>query len=326
MKEFDPSRRKFLDLSWKLGLVVASSLLLGKSDSAKLDEQSLDLENQAKKDYIEYLESLHLEYPLQQRISFDAQVLDLAEMTNQLLPVNVPDENKFQSFVPSVARTEERFFERPQWDIETLRKEVRRGPTDRPMVALTIDDGNFARHEILDILIAKKVGATLFLTGRVMDNDPEFLKRAVDEGFEIANHTWGHANLLSLNSRQIEEQILGGERSFSKIFLGATTSPYLRPPYGNYDSNIREIAVRLGFRLFLWTVSGDAGSMHAEQLLIWYLVRQIDNLKPNPWGAIILLHFTYKTAQFLPDLIDGLVNERGLKLVSLSELYSGGRV
>src|SRR5437867_3269534 len=82
------------------------------------------------------------------------------------------------------------------WTAETLRQVAKSGPEDRPLVGLTIDDGWTARDAVLDVLKDRNVQPTLFLTGRAVANDPNFIARAIDAGCEVGNHTMDHAWLL----------------------------------------------------------------------------------------------------------------------------------
>lgn len=97
---------------------------------------------------------------------------------------------------------------------------------------------------------------------------------------------------------------------------------YFRPPGGAYDNRIIQIAALRGYRHILWNVSGDAGRFTGDNLIVWYLVRQIDRIKPTPWGSILLMHFRPTTLAVLPSIIEGLRKERGIEPVSLSQVFS----
>ncbi|HKR23321.1 MAG TPA: polysaccharide deacetylase family protein, partial [Pyrinomonadaceae bacterium] len=72
---------------------------------------------------------------------------------------------------------------------------------DRPgLLALTFDDGPDPRWTpaILDILKREQVPATFFIIGKNGQANPELLRRIVDEGHELGNHTFTHPNLGEL--------------------------------------------------------------------------------------------------------------------------------
>ena len=71
---------------------------------------------------------------------------------------------------------------------------VSRGPSDRREVALTFDDGPTPgpTDSILDALGAAGATATFFVIGRHAEAHPDLVRRAVDEGHVVGNHTLDH--------------------------------------------------------------------------------------------------------------------------------------
>lgn len=61
---------------------------------------------------------------------------------------------------------------------------------------LTFDDGPTKKvtPKILDILKQNNINATFFVIGKRVDENPEIIKRAYNEGNFIANHTYSHNN------------------------------------------------------------------------------------------------------------------------------------
>lgn len=78
--------------------------------------------------------------------------------------------------------------------------------------AVTFDDGpSIWTHELLDFLATIKIKVTFFVNGLNYNliTDPEFaavVKRAHDEGHQIASHTWAHAD-LSIITTDIASQM-----------------------------------------------------------------------------------------------------------------------
>jgi peptidoglycan/xylan/chitin deacetylase (PgdA/CDA1 family) len=79
----------------------------------------------------------------------------------------------------------------PDWLLETLSKRVTYSVrTQKPIVALTIDDGPDASTTpvILDLLIEYQAAATFFvITDRIPGNE-HLLERMIEEGHELGNH------------------------------------------------------------------------------------------------------------------------------------------
>jgi peptidoglycan-N-acetylglucosamine deacetylase len=66
--------------------------------------------------------------------------------------------------------------------------------TELPFIALTFDV-TFDRGDgpmILDILADRNVRATFALTGRWAQDNPDLVRRMVNEGHFLMNHTWDH--------------------------------------------------------------------------------------------------------------------------------------
>lgn len=255
----------------------------------------------------------------------------------QLLRIQGPHQPDVDTLMASIPRellaTPPRRLSRPAWDASVLNSAVGRGPSDRPMVALTIDDGAVSLDETLKVIREEGAGATFFLTGKYLDRRRDFLERALDTpGVEIGNHTWNHSDLPGLSDARVAEEIRRFEELLAGTVRGATSAPYLRPPGGAKSDRVVSIAAAMGYRTILWNISGDAGSAPPSELVDLYL-RQIDRRqvvidgKPGyqgAWGSIILLHFRPGTCSVLPDLIRG-IRARGMEPVALSTLYEGGR-
>ena len=65
---------------------------------------------------------------------------------------------------------------------------------DGQYVAMTFDDGPHATltPRLLDMLKERGIKATFFLVGKNVVEYPKIAKRIVDEGHEIASHSWSH--------------------------------------------------------------------------------------------------------------------------------------
>ena len=102
------------------------------------------------------------------------------------------------------------------------------------MIALTFDDGPHPRYtpQILDILDKYGITATFFIIGINTVNYPDAMKRLVNSGCEIANHTFSHSTLDKGKEHCISE-ITACDKEIKK-YIG-TGSRLLRPPQGKLD-------------------------------------------------------------------------------------------
>lgn len=181
---------------------------------------------------------------------------------------------------------------------------------DAPMLALTFDDGpSDYTDSILDILEEYGQRATFFVCGYTAINYPDQIARADYIGCEIGNHTYGHANLTTLDRMGIAGQL----DSTDKIIEQATghRSTVIRPPYGAFNDNVRAVAT---VPLVLWNIDTLDWETRDTQ-------STIDNILNDVYdGDIVLMHDIYEsTAEAMQTVIPELTN-RGYQLVTMSEI------
>jgi peptidoglycan/xylan/chitin deacetylase (PgdA/CDA1 family) len=125
-------------------------------------------------------------------------------------------------------------------------------------VALTFDDGPDAQStpRFLDALATLDVRATFFLLGEMCLRYPDVSRRIVDEGHEVAVHSWDHRNhLRNLPGRRTADQLA---RTADLIEVQTGVRPaYFRPPYGALTTADLVVARQLGLRTVLWTAWGQ---------------------------------------------------------------------
>ena len=126
------------------------------------------------------------------------------------------------------------------------------------LVALTFDDGPDPRFtsQILDILRRHHVPATFFVIANQAQDHPDLLRREVQGGHVVANHTYSHLDLTTMPKARAEAEILGG----AAVVEGITgRKPALfRAPYGDGDSKATTeggdaLAIDLGMHPVRWT-------------------------------------------------------------------------
>ena len=121
-----------------------------------------------------------------------------------------------------------------------------RGDIRRKEVALTFDDGPHPPFtgRLLDLLKQFNVHATFFVVGRKVDAAPEVLTRMIEEGHEVANHTYHHVNLKTLPPGLVENEI---RLDNDAIRRACGRQPlFFRPPGGQRNGEVLDIAYRLG--------------------------------------------------------------------------------
>jgi peptidoglycan/xylan/chitin deacetylase (PgdA/CDA1 family) len=136
---------------------------------------------------------------------------------------------------------------------------VRRGlpaSADRA-VLLTFDDGPHARvtPAVLDRLRAHGAHAVFFVVGKNVGCAPEMLRRIVQEGHLLGNHSHDHERRGPLDVGGWRRDL---RRCQAAIEQHAGIRPYLfRPPYGCLSPASLYASWSLGLRTVTWSVDFD---------------------------------------------------------------------
>ncbi len=189
--------------------------------------------------------------------------------------------------------------------------------TTAPIAALTFDDGPHTTNtpRLLDILKKRNVRATFYVVGQNVANYPDIARRIVDEGHEIANHSWSHPWFTKMSDNAVRSQL---QRTHDIIRETTGVEPRnMRPPYGAISSRQKVwIHSEFGYPTIMWSLdpldwkNRNAGVVSS---------RILSQTQP---GAIILAHDIHATTvAAMPTVIDGLL-ERGYRLVTVSELIA----
>ncbi|KAH8554734.1 hypothetical protein BGW37DRAFT_402684, partial [Umbelopsis sp. PMI_123] len=121
---------------------------------------------------------------------------------------------------------------------------------------ITYDDGptQFS-PKLYDYLDSVGQKATLFMIGGQVLQYPDLVLRAFKAGHELAIHTFSHSYLTTQSTESIVGELKWTEQA---IFEVTGVHPKLfRPPYGDIDDRVRDIAKQLGFIPVIWNHDTD---------------------------------------------------------------------
>jgi peptidoglycan/xylan/chitin deacetylase (PgdA/CDA1 family) len=193
-------------------------------------------------------------------------------------------------------------------------------------VALTFDAGADRGYaaSILRTLERNHIPASFGMTGKWAQANPDLVKRMARDRDSFVNHTFDHRSFTGLSTRlapltpaQRTWEIQQTERIVHRL-TGATTKPYFRPPFGDWDSATLALAGRLGYSfMVMWTID-SLGWEHLSAPAI--LQRCLSLMHP---GSIVLMHVGIQShdAQALQPLVDSL-RARAYRFVTVPELVS----
>ncbi len=252
--------------------------------------------------------------------SLDQKIDQLEEEQSEL-------ENKYEEIYEENERLREEN-QKLQEENKMMRSEalIEHGNRETNRVAITIDDGGSEEVNLLALDHLKELGvrATLFPTGKNVEAYPESWKRAVKEGHELGNHTYGHPFLSSLSEERVREELNGWQEMVEKVIGKTYHTPFFRPPYGDgflsgqgyQRERLQPIVAEKGMFPIMW----DIELVYALRNEAYTASRITEHVLQNAQGgSIVLLHFTEADVEALPHIINGL-RERGLEPCSLREL------
>ncbi|WP_229415498.1 polysaccharide deacetylase family protein [Moorena bouillonii] len=192
--------------------------------------------------------------------------------------------------------------------------------TPQKVIALTFDDGPWPKmtNDVLHILKKYDVKATFFVVGRNVYLYPEELKKIVDHGHALGNHSWNHSYYYH-NSLAAAKEI---DNTTARIYktINVKTSLF-RPPGGIMNNGLVAYARKKNYVIVKWSADSEDYSVNQRRLTYNVLRRA----KP---GGIVLLHDgggnRAKTIRALPVIITEL-RKQGYQFVTVPELLDMAR-
>lgn len=193
------------------------------------------------------------------------------------------------------------------------------GNPEEKVIYLTFDAGyeNGNTPAILDALKKHQAPATFFVVGNYLETAPELVKRMVEEGHTVANHTYHHPDMSKISSRETFAKELESLEALYQQITGQTMKRYYRPPQGKYSESNLKMASDMGYQTFFWSLAyvdwyQDKQPSHEEAFK-----KLLGRIHP---GAIVLLHSTSQTNGEILDELLGKWEEMGYRFHALDEL------
>ncbi|MCX7711368.1 MAG: delta-lactam-biosynthetic de-N-acetylase [Clostridia bacterium] len=181
------------------------------------------------------------------------------------------------------------------------------GDISKKTVYLTFDEGyeNGYTSRILDTLKENQVKALFFVTGPYIKTQEALVKRMLQEGHQVGNHSINHPSLPAVTIPALENELFGLEKEFGSRY--GKGFKYMRPPRGEYSERTLAAAKALGYKTIFWSfayrdfeTNNQKGADYAYNMV----------MKNLHHGAVILLHAVSKdNAEALDRIIKGIQEE-----------------
>lgn len=184
-----------------------------------------------------------------------------------------------------------------------------------PYVAMTFDDGPHPVNtpRLLDMLAQRNIKATFYVVGTNAREYPHIIRRMINEGHEIGNHTRSHPYLTNLSDDQVRSEL---NYCRDAVIEAAGIPPHtMRPPYGAITSRQKAwIYEEWDYPTILWSVDPRDWQRPGSSVVADRIVAGTRN------GAIILAHDIHGgTIDAMPSALDRLL-AKGYKFVTVTQL------
>jgi peptidoglycan/xylan/chitin deacetylase (PgdA/CDA1 family) len=187
----------------------------------------------------------------------------------------------------------------PVLSLEQAHRVLFEGQTlSRPAVVLTFDDGyeNFREHA-WPVLQEHGFPVTAFLVSDLMGKSSEWLgsefaerpplmdgptvRRLADEGVSFGSHACSHPRLSRLSPEQMRREIFDSKAALEDT-LGRPVPDFCYP-YGDYNTQARDMVAEAGYRSGLTCIKGPANTAHNPFEIPRKAISYGDNLVGFAW-------------------------------------------
>lgn len=198
-----------------------------------------------------------------------------------------------------------------------------RGPVakeGKKRVALTFDDGPHPKYtaEILDILAEYGAHATFFVIGQNAKKYPDLVRRELNDGHEVGNHTEHHYHTGQIGAETLRRDMAACEETL--LTLTGVRPTLFRPPEGVYNAAVRQACEDMDYRAVLWCVDTRDWAHNP----VGNIVANVRQNTVN--GSIILMHDFVAENSPTPAALRRLLpilQASGYEFVTVSQLLEG---
>ena len=195
------------------------------------------------------------------------------------------------------------------------------GDSTRKVLYLTFDAGyeNGCTEKILDVLKDQQVPAAFFLVGNYLEKNADLVRRMVEEGHIVGNHTMHHYDMSRLTGKDAFSAELQDLEVLYREVTGREMPKFYRPPQGIYSEENLRMAKELGYKTVFWSLAYVDWNNDAQPTREDAFRKLLPRAHP---GAVVLLHSTSRTnAAILEELIEKW-REEGYTFGTLEELFA----
>lgn len=184
-------------------------------------------------------------------------------------------------------------------------------------IALTFDDGPHPNFTLKVLALLKKhnAKATFFCIGKNIEHYPEIVHQIINEGHQVGNHSYSHANNFGfLTTKKVIEDLEISQKLLKNITKKENT--ICRPPFGVTNPNIAKAIKTLNLKTYGWSIrSFDTIAKDPNKVF-----QKIQSKLKK--GSIILLHDTSDLSCAVLEQLLQTLHENKIKSVTLNQLFN----
>ena len=190
------------------------------------------------------------------------------------------------------------------------------GNEEKKYIYLTFDEGYEAGYteQILDVLKENDVKATFFITAHYLNTAEDLVKRMIDEGHIVGNHTVNHKSLPDISNEEIKDEVMKLHQAIYE--KTGYEMKYIRPPKGEFSEKSIISTNNLGYKTVMWSFAycdWDEKKQPSQEEAIKIITKNFHS------GEIMLLHGNSKDNANALDSIIKEAKAEGYEFKSLDE-------
>ena len=190
------------------------------------------------------------------------------------------------------------------------------GSENEKVIYITFDSGYEAGYteKILDVLKKHDVKASFFITGHYLNTASDLVKRMIEEGHIVGNHTVNHKCLPEISDEEIEKEIKNLDTVLFDKF--GYEMKFFRPPKGEFSERVIKKISDLGYKTVMWSSAYDDWDNEKQNREEYGTKKILDNLHN---GCVLLLHSTSKDNANILDNVLTKIKEEGYIIKNIDE-------
>lgn len=182
---------------------------------------------------------------------------------------------------------------------ETIDHRILPAERERKTLYLTFDDGPTERgtERLLDVLARNDAPAMFFLVGQSAERYPELVRKTLDEGHAVGNHSDTHIDAWRASRAETLDDFARGAQRIEQV--AGQPVDRMRPPYGRVTLPLVRWAKKNHQRFTLWdAMPPDFRPKATVEAVSRRFLRGVRN------GSIVCLHDNERSARVTPGVLE----------------------